>query len=85
MSVILEPTNVIWEFKGIDDGYYLKNDIYWNQLSVTNASACEYAYQNNIEGISTHEGEYQFDLINMVMYINTSEFISPYVKIRRSL
>ena len=85
MSVTIEPTNVIWDFKGFDDGYTFKEDNNWRRLSLMNSSACEYAYQNNIEEISTHEGEYHFDLINMVMYINTSEFISPYVRIRRSL
>ena len=85
MNIIITPKNVIWEFQGIDDGYVFQKNLNWNKLSLINSSACEYAYQNNIDMISTHEGEYHFDLIKMEMYVNTTEFISPFIKIRRSL
>ena len=85
MSIIIKPTSVIWEFKGFDDGYLFKKDNVWRKLSLINCSACEYAYKRNMDEILTHNGEYEFNLINMTMWVNTNDFISPYVQIRRAL
>ena len=66
MSVTIEPTNVIWDFKGFDDGYTFKEDNNWRRLSLMNSSACEYAYQNNIEEVKN-----ALDLFNNSTYSTT--------------
>ena len=77
-------TNVIWEFKGVDDGYLFYEDIYWRKLSIDKASVCEYAYNNSMEKVSINNNEYIFDVRNMIMFIGIDSFISPDIPIRRS-
>ena len=48
MSVILESSNVIWEFKGIDDGYNFENNIYKEYNFIYSISFLKYEVGLNL-------------------------------------
>ena len=84
MVVYIEPTDVIWNYKGYDDGTLAYPTNYWSILSPYQTAACEYAYQNNIDEISIKNNEYVFDIKNNFMYINDVEMIFQPIPIKRS-
>ena len=84
MVVYINPTDVIWHFKGYDNGVLAYVTPEWNDLSKFHAAACEYAYQNNLEEISIKDGEYLFDLKNNLMFIFGEELLFQPIPIKRS-
>lgn len=88
MSNSIPITSVMWHFNGYeeDEPHNLFHSYEWNQLSKINSSACEYAYQNSINLVSTHDGLYIFDLKNKIMYLGFNDnIINHYIPIKRSV
>ena len=74
----------IWQYKGYDNGYQIYPDTIWRNLELYRSNACENAYKNGLKTISTNDGEYQFDLEKMEMYIVDFAFVSKKIEIRRN-
>tara|TARA_B100000524_G_scaffold345417_1_gene244000 strand:+ start:1886 stop:2143 length:258 start_codon:yes stop_codon:yes gene_type:complete len=85
MNIIVNESPVIWIYEGYDDGELFEKDTIWRNLSSINSAACEYAYQTKLDRISTNNGEYIFDIKNSLMYLNSRAYISPYLRIKRTL
>ena len=84
MALYINPTDVIWHYKGYDNGIVSYVTPYWNDLPEFSTAACEYAYLNNIEEISIKNGEYLFDLKNNLMFIFDEEMLFQPIPIKRS-
>ena len=84
MVLHIRSTNVIWHYKGYDDGILVHVTPEWNDLPKVLCTVCEYAYQHNIEEISTKNGEYLFDLKKNLMFIYSDELLFEPIPIKRS-
>ncbi len=80
-----EKENSIWQYYGYDNGIIISTDTVWRNLESYRNNACEYAYQNGLKKTTTNDGEYQFDITNMTMYVIDFGFVSPTIQIRRIL
>ena len=75
----------IWQFGGYDDEKYIGPDTSWGNLESYRSDACENAYKNGMTKTTTNDGEYQFDIKNMEMYVIDFGYVSPRIPIRRIL